>query len=491
MLLKTKTFKFIKMLKHYLLFSMLILAFITNAQDSTKVNQQIDSAKIKTAKSKVNVKTINGRVKLDGVATVVGKNIVLNSEIAAYKLEFEQQSEGKIIVSDCDMLEQIMSRKLLAHHAVIDSLVVTEAEVNGTVERKIAYFLQQLGSEEKLVQFYGFNDMSDLRKEFVGVEKEALLITKMQQKLTDDVDVTPEEIRNYFQGLQDDSKLPEIGAEIELSQIVLKIRPSKEEEKRVLERLVEIRKQVVDEGQSFKMKAILYSDDPGVTQNSGFYTITRESPFVKEFKEAAFSLNEGETSEPFKSDFGYHILTVEKIKGKQRDVRHILMQTKITDERMNNVKDSLIKIRKNILTLKLKFEEAVKKYSEDKETKSNDGLLINPESSDSKFDLTRMDPALYARISTLKEGELTTVFYDETRQGEKMYKIILLKSKTAAHTADLVKDYVKIQNLALQKKKEETISKWTKEMIKDTYIKINKDYKDCDFNNNWKKETNQ
>lgn len=470
MLLKIKNFKFTNMFKKYITLLFVLITITLNAQSKT----QLDTLKGQK------------RVKLDGVATVIGKNIVLNSEIAAYKLELEQQSEGKVDISDCEMLEQIMGRKLLSHHAVVDSITVTEAEVNNQVERKIAYFLQQLGSEEKLYKFYGFNDMADLRKEFIEVEKEASLINKMQQKLTDDVDVTPEEVRNYFKSLEKDNNLPEIGAEIELAQIVLHVKPSEAEIQRVINRLKEIKKEV-ENGQSFRMKAILYSDDPGVTQNSGFYTITRESGFVKEFKEAAFSLNEGETSEPFKSDFGYHILTVEKIKGKQRDVRHILMQPKITPEQQQQVKDSLTKYRKDILTHKITFEEAVKKYSEDKETKSNNGLIINPLTSDTKFDLTRMDPALYARISTLNEGEISEVFYDETREGEKMYKIILMKSKIPAHTADLSKDYIKIQNLALQKKREEVIAKWTKEKINDTYIKINKDFKDCKFKNNWQK----
>jgi len=459
------------MLKKYITLSILLVAFVINAQEET----QLDTI------------STQGRIKLDGVATVIGKNIVLDSEIAAYKLELEQQSEGKVDVSDCDMLEQIMNRKLLSHHAVVDSIVVTESEVNSQVERKIAYFLQQLGSEEKVYQYYGFNDMADLRKEFIEVEKEASLIQKMQQKLTDDVDVTPEEVRSYYKSLEKENNIPEIGAEIELAQIVLHINPSDAEEERVLNRLNEIKKEVED-GQSFRMKAILYSNDPGVTQNSGLYTITRESGFVKEFKQAAFSLNEGEMSEPFKSDFGYHILMVEKVKGKQRDVRHLLMQPEITDEQQQQVKDSIAKIKKDVLTLKLTFEDAVEKYSEDKETKSNNGLLINPLSSDTKFDLTRMDPALYARISILNEGEISEIFYDETREGEKMYKMILMKSKTTAHIADLSKDYVKIQNLALQKKREEAIAKWTKEKIDDTYIKINKDYKKCEFKNNWKKK---
>ena len=475
MQLKIKIFKFIKMFKKSIILAVLLGSITLNAQDTIK-------------ESTVKFDTINiDRVKLDGVATVVGKNIVLDSEIAAFKLELEQQSEGKMDISDCEMLEQIMNRKLLSHHAVVDSIVVTDAEVNTTVEQKIAYFLQQLGSEEKLYKFYGFNDMADLRKEFIEVEKEASLIQKMQQKLAGDVDVTPEEVRSYYKSLEKENNLPEIGAEIELSQIVFYVNPPSAEEERVINRLNEIKKEVED-GQSFTMKAILYSKDPGVTQNSGGYTITRESGFVKEFKEAAFSMTEGEISEPFKSDFGYHILIVEKIKGKQRDVRHILMQPEISDEQQQSVKDSITKTRKDILTLKLTFEEAVQKYSEDKVTKSNNGLIMNPETSDSKFDLTKMDPTLYARISALKAGEITEVFYDETRQGEKMFKMILMKSKTDAHIVDLSKDYVKIQHLALQKKREETISKWTKEKINDTYIKINKDYKKCEFKNNWAKE---
>lgn len=474
MQLKIKNLKLTRMFNKYIMLAVLLVASTISAQDTIKGNTiKFDTLKI-------------DRVKLDGVATVVGKNIVLDSEIAAFKLELEQQSEGKIDITDCEMLEQIMNRKLLSHHAVVDSIVVTDAEVNTTVEQKIAYFLQQLGSEEKLYKFYGFNDMADLRKEFVEVEKEASLVQKMQQKLAGDVDVTPEEVRSYYKSLEKENNLPEIGAEIELAQIVLYANPSEEEEERIINRLNEIKKEVED-GQSFTMKAILYSKDPGVTENSGAYTITRESGFVKEFKEAAFSLTEGEISEPFKSDFGYHILLVEKIKGKQRDVRHILMQPEITEEQQESIKDSITKIRKDILTLKLTFEEAVQKYSEDKVTKSNNGLLMNPETSDSKFDLTKMDPTLYARISALKTGEITDVFLDITRQNEKMYKIILMKSKTDAHIVDLSKDYVKIQNLALQKKREETIAKWTKEKINDTYIKINKDYKECEFKNNWAK----
>ncbi|MCF6222689.1 MAG: peptidylprolyl isomerase [Flavobacteriaceae bacterium] len=427
------------------------------------------------------------KIKIDGVATVIGKNIVLDSEIDAFKQELIQQSGGKSEVSDCDMLEQIMNRKLLAHHAVIDSVLVSEAEISGQVQRKTDYFTEQMGSVEKMLELYGFDNIKDLKDELYRVEKESLLIQKMQQNLTADIDITPEEIKRYFYSLKDENNLPEIGAEIEISQIVLDLRPSIEEIKRVIDRLKELKKEV-EEGANFKMKAILYSDDPAVTQNSGFYTIERNSPFVKEFKEAAFSLDEGEVSEPFKSDFGYHILIVEKVKGKERDVRHILMQPKADDDANARVKDSLVKYRDDILKLKITFEEAVLKYSEDKDTRQSKGILMNPVSGDTHFDLTRMDPELYAKVSNLKAGEISDVFYEETRQGKKMFKFILLKSKTEAHTAEIAKDYVKIQDLALQKKKTEAIEKWSSEKIKETYIKLNEVYSNCEFESNWAKK---
>ena len=426
------------------------------------------------------------KVKIDGVATVVGDNIVLDSEIDAFKEELIQQSGGQIEITDCEMLEQIMNRKLLAHHAVIDSIVVNEGEIQQQVQRKTDYFTQQLGSTEKMLELYGFDNIKDLKDELYRVEKEGLLIQKMQQELTADIDITPEEVKRYFLSLEKEGNLPEIGAEIELSQIVLNVEPSQEEVDKTINRLKEIKKEVEDGG-NFKMKAILYSDDPGVTQNSGFYTIERNSPFVKEFKEAAFSLEEGEISQPFKSDFGYHILMVDKIKGKQRDVYHILMQPNADDKAEEMVRDSLTVYRERILKLEIPFDAAVLLYSQDKDTRLSAGVLMNPESGDTHFDLTRMDPELYAKVSNLKEGEISDVFMDETRQGLKMYKILLLKSRTEAHTADLAKDYVKIMELALQKKKTEQIEKWSEEKISDTYVNINQVYTNCEFKSNWAK----
>lgn len=426
------------------------------------------------------------KLKVDGVAVVVGENIVLESDVDKFKKEVYASSEGKIELSDCEMLEQIMLQKLLSHHAVIDSVVVSDVEVTSGVERNIAYLTQQLGSIEKVYQMYGFDDENDLRSELMRIERENMLIRNEKQSIVSKVTVTPEEVRLYFKSLEDSGNLPEFGTEVELSQLVMNVSPSKEEVDKVIEKLSEIRKDVMN-GSSMRMKAVLYSEDPGVTQNGGQYTMTRESQFVKEFKEVAFSLDEGEVSEPFKSDFGYHIILLEKIKGQEIDVRHVLMQPKVSDEKLRAAKEKVTKIRDSILSGDLEFDKAVNTYSDDKDTRQNKGILLNPQTNDSRFELTRMDPALYGRVSSLNKGDISEPFFDETREGVKMFKFIKVSDKQKSHKADFSKDYVKIQQMTLQKKQEDAIDLWNKEHVSETFVKIHESKNNCDFKYNWSK----
>lgn len=432
------------------------------------------------------------RIKIDGVAVVIGENIVLSSDLAKFKKELEARMEGKDLgISDCGILEEIMTQKLIAHHAVIDSVDISEPEINQEVDRNIAYFTQQLGSMDRVVEMYGFNDEEDLRAELYEIQKEQILIRKESATITENIDVTPEDVRTYFKNLEVDNNLPEFSTEIELAQIVKYMKPSDEEIERVFAELNDIKKDV-EEGSSFRIKAIINSDDPAVSGNGegagGKYTITRQSGFIKEFKEVAFSLDEGQVSDPFESGFGIHIIFVDKIKGQERDVSHILIQPEISPSEMKAAEEELKKVREDILNGTISFEDAVVEFSDDKETKMNEGLILNPESNDTKFDLTRMDPKLYNRVSSLKPGEITMPFYEEIRGGEKMFKLLMVKDKVEAHTANFTKDYEKIQQLTLQKKKEETVAKWAKDKLLDTYIKLNGEFRDCDFKNNWKKE---
>ncbi|MEZ7876477.1 MAG: peptidylprolyl isomerase [Polaribacter sp.] len=430
------------------------------------------------------------KIKIDGVAVVIGKNIVLDSDIAKFKQEVELRSEGKITITDCEMLEELMQQKLLSHHAIIDSVTVLDAEVNSKVDQSIQFFTQEYGSLDKVIAAYGFNDLDDLKGELYNVQKDNILVSKEQLKITEKVDVTPEEVRLYYNGLKDKGELPEFTAEIELAQIVMNSAPTLEENNRVVKELNEIRQAVID-GSSFRMKAIINSKDPSVTQNGGRMEVTKESGFIKEFKEVSFSLEKDEISKPFKTLFGYHIIQLHKVNGNTRIVSHILLQPEIPEARLKETQLKVEEIKRDIEEGKITFEEAVKKYSEDKDSKNNGGVIINNYTGETKFDLTRMDPAMYARVNDLNEGGFTNVFYDQTRSGEKMYKFILMKERTDTHIADLVEDYVKVQDLALRKKKEEIIEKWSKDKIKDTYIKLGEDYKKCSFQKNWKKVTSR
>jgi peptidyl-prolyl cis-trans isomerase SurA len=216
--------------------------------------------------------------------------------------------------------------------------------------------------------------------------------------------------------------------------------------------------------------------------------MNRKTPFVKEFKEVAFSLAEGEISAPFETDFGYHIIYVEKIKGQEIELRHILLAPKVTEESLQEAKEKINLIRKRIMDKEITFAEAARTLSDEKETKTNGGTLINPKTQDTRFELTKMDPALYAQVSNLRENEVSSAYPEEPQEGKKQYKLITVTNRINEHTADYAKDYTKIKDLALKEKQIKAIAKWFDEKIKDTYIKIVGEYRDCMFTNNWLKK---
>uniref|UniRef100_A0A2B4RDC4 peptidylprolyl isomerase n=1 Tax=Stylophora pistillata TaxID=50429 RepID=A0A2B4RDC4_STYPI len=240
-----------------------------------------------------------------------------------------------------------MLNKLLAHQAVIDSVEVSKIQVLESVKRQVAYFKQQLGSEEKVVSFYGFDDMRTLKDALTKIETEKQLIAKEKQKIIEKISVSPEEVRVYYKGLEEKNELPEFGDEVSFAQISIAIKPTKEATEKTIDKLNEIRKDLIN-GSNFKMKALVYSKDPAVIENGGAYTINKESPFVREFKEVAFGLEAGEISKPFKTQFGYHIVKLEKIVGKNLEVRHILMNPEISDDDMKKAREKITAIRDSI-----------------------------------------------------------------------------------------------------------------------------------------------
>ena len=399
----------------------------------------------------------------------------------------EISSQGGSIkdITRCQMLGKLLEDKLYAHQAIQDSVKVTDSEVKGMMDDRVSYMTEQLGSLDKVVKYYKKDSEEEFRTYFFDILKEQKLTSEMQKKIIDAVEITPEEVRNFFKTIPA-AELPAFGAEMEVAQIVIKPKVSEAEKQKVIDKLNSFKKEI-QEGSSFATKAVLYSQDPGSRSNGGYYKMNRKTPFVKEFKDVAFGLAEGEISAPFETDFGYHIIYVEKIKGQEIELRHILLTPAVSEESLKEAKEKITLIRKRIEDKELTFAEAARTLSDEKETRANGGALINPKTQDTRFELTKMDPSLYGQVSNLKEGEVTAPFMED-EQGKKKFKLITVTNRINEHAADYAKDYIKIKDLALKEKQIKAIGKWFDEKIKETYIKIIGEYRDCTFTNNWLKK---
>jgi peptidyl-prolyl cis-trans isomerase SurA len=424
--------------------------------------------------------------KIDGVIAVVGDYIVLDSDIDLEYIQLKAQGVDTKNITRCELFGKQLEDKLYAHQAIQDSIVVTDAEVNSYMSEQLDAMIEQVGSLEKVIKFYKKKTEEDFKSYFFDIIKMNKLTSQMQKKIVDEVTITPEEVRNFFKGIPKD-EIPTFGAEMEVAQIVVKPAITEDEKKRVIEKLKEIRQDVLN-GSSFFSKAVLFSEDPGSSSNGGFYKMNRKTAFVKEFKDVAFSLAEGEISEPFETEFGYHIIMVEKIKGQEVELRHILISPKVSTQAVKDAKAKIETIRQKIVNKEITFADAAKSSSDEKETRNNGGVLLNPRTMEPRFELTKMDPALYAQVSELKDGEVSLPILDQERGGGQFYKIVTVNNRFEEHQAEFSKDYIKIKELALRDKQIKEIAKWTEEKIKETYIKINDEYKDCEFANNWIKK---
>ena len=335
------------------------------------------------------------------------------------------------------------------------------------------------------MEFYHKDDEQSLRDELFEILRQNELSSRMKAKIVENIEVTPEEVKQFFNKIPKD-ELPTIGTELEIAQIVIEPKAPQSEVDKVISQLKEIKKDIVENGASFSTKAILYSADRATGGKE--LTFNRRSSFAKEFKDVAFSLQEGEISDPFKTDFGWHILQVVKIRGKEVSVRHILMVPQIPDASLEEAKKKINDIREKIINKEFTFAEAAKNFSDEKETKEDGGQLLNPEDYSTKFELTRMEPMLYSQVSSLKDDEVSFPIVDEDRTGRKMYKIYRVTNRIGEHTADFVKDYTRIRELALKEKQLEAIQKWIKEAIKKTFVSVKGEYRKCNFSNNWLKK---
>lgn len=461
--------------KLLLLLTFFVFSNSLNAQEVIQEKTVTDTVKSKLQKKKV-----------DGIIANIGDYIILDSDIDKAYVEISSQGNSIKDITRCQMLGKLMEDKLYAHQAIQDSVVVSDAEVQKMMNERIDYMVEQIGSLDKVIKYYKKDSEEEFRTYFFDILKENKLTEEMQRKIIDAVEITPEEVRTFFKKIPTD-ELPMFGAEMEVAQIVVNPKVTDEEKQKTINKLKELKKEV-QSGSSFFSKAVLYSQDPGSRSNGGYYKMNRKTPFVKEFKDVAFSLSEGEISEPFETDFGFHIIYIEKIRGQDIDLRHILLTPKVTEESLKEAKEKILLIKKRIEDKEISFAEAARTMSDQKETRANGGVLINPKTQDTRFELTKMDPALYEQVSNLKENQISNYFVEDDQNGKKKFKIVTVTNRINEHKADYAKDYIKIKGIALKEKQIKQIGKWFDEKIKETYIKINGEYRDCIFTNNWLKK---
>jgi len=417
---------------------------------------------------------------VDKVAAVVGKNLILASDI---ENQYSQAlSSGETPPPKCSVLEELLFTKLLVHQAEVDSIEIPEKQVQQELDQRMRYYVAQVGSEEKLEEYYG-KSIAQLKEDFKEDVREMLLARQVQQGITADVKVTPSEVRTMFNSFSVDS-LPLLNAEMEIAQVVKKIEVNEDEKNIVREKIRKIRDRIVD-GEDFATLAVLYSEDTESAKRGGELGFVGRNDLVPEFAAEAFNLKGKEISRIVESQFGFHIIQLIKRRGEMINVRHILISPKFSSADLKKAQLELDSIKNQIASGKITFEEAALKFSDDTETKLNGGLLINPATGTTKFDVAEIEPGLFFILDKLKLGEVSDVTKQAGSDNKPAFKLLTIKSKSEPHRANLKDDYQRLQNIALQQKQAKTVNTWINKKRKQSYIKVTEEYMGCQFRNTW------
>ncbi|MBR5146881.1 MAG: peptidylprolyl isomerase [Bacteroidales bacterium] len=420
---------------------------------------------------------------IDRVVAVVGQNIVLQSDIEAQYLQYRLQGgiKGDAKSIRCEILEDLMFQKLMLNQAEMDSITVTDEQVNADVDRWINYFILQLGSQDNLEKYYK-KTMPEIREELFRVRKDNMLVEQVQQALLANVEVTPSEVKRYYNEMSKDS-IPMINSKYEIAHLVKNPPITLEQKLEVKDKLYKMRKRILN-GERFSTLALLYSEDPGSAKKGGELGFTGRGEFAPEFEAAAFNLRDGEISEVVETEFGFHIIQMIERRGDYVNVRHILLTVKVAPEALQEAYDELDSIAALINNDSITFDEAVRRFSDEKD-RINGGVLVNPVSGGTLFDASELDQQVAGVVNRMKVGEISAPVPMKTEDNKDACRLIYLKKKTEPHKANLKEDYTVIRDLAMQKKREEIINNWIESKSGKAYIKVCDEFKDCDFRFGW------
>jgi peptidyl-prolyl cis-trans isomerase SurA len=422
---------------------------------------------------------------VDKIAAQIGDNVILKSDIEAQKLQMVQAKMEVNAQTDCTILEELMYQNLLMNQAKLDSLVVSDAQVDGEMENRLRMLEQQIGSRQKLEEFYG-KSTSQIKEEFRETIKDRLLAQDMEFKITEGISVTPKEVKEYFSTVIDDS-IPFINSKLSFQQIVFYPEVTEADKKITYDKLNDIRNGILA-GKSFETQARIHSMDPGSASQGGKYKASR-GMMVPQFDAAVFSLNVGEVSPIFETNYGYHIVTLLDRKGDDYTCRHILLIPEYSNKALEMASLKMDSCYKELSSKQITWDEAVLKYSNDELTKQNKGIITNPINGEQTWDmedLNQVDQQIYVLTDALEKGDITTPnMYVDIYDHKQGIRIVRLMDRSAPHKANLNDDFPLIKSAAENDKKQKAINKWTKSKIANAYIRIDEEYLGCNFKNPW------
>ncbi len=416
----------------------------------------------------------------------VGSEIILLSDLEdQYALLLERQ--GKLPAdARCFILDNLLSEKLLINQAILDSVLVSDEEVEVQLNARIDQILDYMAGDISQFENYYGQTVSEVKDAFREDLRNQLLSTRMRSKVMENISVTPSEVKKFFRNIPRDS-LPYFNSEVEIGEIVYKPKVNSEERQKAIEKLKALRKRIIEGGEKFEEIAKKFSDDFASARIGGDLGWTKRGKFVPEFEAAAYKLEPGEISQVVESEFGFHLIQLIGRRGNSINTRHILVKAEITEADLTLAKSVLDSIRSLILSDSMTFSEAVKKIGYDKvQSYNNDGKMINPASGNTFYEIADLEPDIYFTIDTMNVGGVSKPFSFADPRSETYFRVVQLQSRTEPHLASLERDYSKIQTAAIEQKKASHLSEWISQRVDATYIKIDPYYGACPVLNKWK-----
>lgn len=416
-------------------------------------------------------------VVVDKIIAKVDDYIILKSDLEKAYIDYQSRGEFRGNAAKCQILEQLVVNKMLVAKSVIDSVLVSDLEVQNNLSRRMEYMVSQVGSEEEIEKYYG-KSLNQIEEELFESIKEQLVIQKMQQEITSDLKVSPADVKKFYSRIPADS-LPFFSTEVVVGQIVKKPEPGKKQKEAVKKLMYEIRGRII-QGESFADLARQYSEDPGSAARGGELPYYKRGDLAPEFEATAMTLNEGELSNPVETQFGYHLIELQQRRGNTFKTRHILISPKPSQSDIDKTEKYLDSLRTAILLDSIKFQFAAKEYSDDKNTSSNGGFFMDDNGSN-RVSVNNLDPTIFFTLDTMEIGGITKPEKFQQPDGSSAFRILYYKDRFSPHQANLKDDYQKIAAATLNDKKNRKLSDWFEDARDKVYIEIDPEFDNCNL----------